>query len=349
MKGKPHLILTVDYELFGDGSGCIEHCVTNPAASIISLANSFSAKTTFFVDTMEFSSIEQKGTFSTEMALVKQQLVSAVLQGHDVQLHLHPQWHAAKYNEDNKWLLDMSHWRIGDIPYTEILKYIKSGKSWIENLLHPTSKDYRCIAFRAGGWCIQPSHEVIRGLIECGLLIDSTVAPGYRSYAKGEWCNFTCTPDNAYWRVDSDVCSASKTGLWEVPIMTGKIGRLRHINALKSSRTTDNNGLACGCNGSYQGPDGKFQTFMGKASKLLRLGKTMLDFSTMPADVLIETTTQWLDHHSRSGYSIPIVGIAHTKNFTSSSAIALSKYLDWASTNNIQFSTYGQWLDTVDA
>ena len=112
----------------------------------------------------------------------------------------------------------------------------------------------------------------------------------------------------------------------------------------------DNHGLALGCSGSYRGPGGKLQAIYGKVGKLFRLGDVMLDFSTMPADVLIDITSQWLTRYDNSDLAVlPIVAIGHTKNFTTASADAFHSYLEWADTNNIQFSTYGQWLKAVIA
>jgi hypothetical protein len=75
----------------------------------------------------------------------------------------------------------------------------------------------------------------------------------------------------------------------------------------------------------------------------------MLDLSTMPSAVLIEVTRQWLEKHADSkGQPLPVVAIAHTKNFTASSEVALAEYLDWARDAGLEFSTFGQWLEAVD-
>ena len=224
-----------------------------------------------------------------------------------------------------------------------------------EELLQKDCPGYRCHAFRAGGWCIQPSHGVVNALLDSGFRIDSTVAPGLANETSSEWSDFRKAPALACWQTTGDVCVQNEPGttrseerepaLWEVPITVGRIGRLRHYQAVNQSRTSGEGGMAPGCRGDYSGPDSRWQVLRGKLGKVSRLGKAMLDFSTMPADVLIEISEQWIERFAGTGKPIPLVAIAHTKNFTTLSEANLLAYLDWAAAKGIRFSTYGQWLE----
>jgi hypothetical protein len=348
MKHPVHLILTVDYEIFGNGSGDVDCCVIKPANKMIHIANQFNAPITFFVEVLEFMILEQNTNTAVGAKKVKIQLLDALKNNHDAQLHLHPQWHNARLDNDENWELDMQRWRIGDLRQDEITALFQRGKMWLEELLKPAKKNYQCHTFRAGGWCIQPSQAVVRAMQSNGFNIDSTVAPGVKNSTKNEWSDFRIAPNMPFWRSENDVCKASDSGIWEVPIITGRIGRLKHLQALKISRNQANGGMATNCHGSYQGPDGKFQAVLGKVEKLFRLGQVMLDFSTMSSEIMIDITEQWLENFNNSNSSIPLVAIAHTKNFTVASEKALEEYLRWAKLNDILFSTYGQWLEMVD-
>lgn len=349
MKQSTHLILSVDYEVFGDGTGDVDCCVIEPAKNMMDIAERFNAPITFFVESLEFIAMEQTTATRDSVERIQKQLIKAIGKGHDVQLHLHPQWYSAKYNSEGIWQLDMKHWRIGDLEEHKTANVLRNGKYWLEALLQPIEENYRCNVFRAGGWCIQPSEKIVKGMLELGIDIDSTVAPGLYNSTKGEWCDFRNAPDSPIWRVDSDICTPTETGILEIPITTGKISRWRHLQAVKLSRAHDNGGMANGCCGSYQGVASKSQAGMGKLKKLLRLGHVMLDFSTMPTDVLIDITKQWLNKQSNTNMPIPIVAIAHTKNFTKASSLALNSYLKWAEANHIQFSTYGKYLESMGA
>lgn len=332
-----HLILTVDYEIFGNGHGCLTHCVLDPAELMMRIAEGFDARLTFFVEALEFMAMERyEGDRD-----VRKQLRRAVNAGHDTQLHLHPQWWEAG-RENTGWKLEIERWRIGDLESSLVAAMVAAGKSWLEQAVD--SSTCECVAFRAGGWCIQPSESVVQALTNFGFLVDSTVAPGFRNPSRGEWHDFRNVPDLPWWRVSGDVCQESEDGkLIEVPIVTSRIDRLKHLSAVKRHRAV-NGGLAEGCVGNYQGPDGSSGRINAIASKLLRLGLVMLDFSSMPTEILIAITEQWISHHESTGIPVPIVAIAHTKNFTPASADHFAAYLAWARSNGITFSTYGGWL-----
>ncbi len=338
------MILTVDYEVFGNGTGCINPCVLEPAERISQIAKRYSAPITFFVEALEFQAME------THLACdrVREQLAAFLEDRHDIQLHIHPQWSSAVRIEE-RWRLDMERWRIGDLPYDEVFAMLAEGKSWLEELAAQADRNYRCIAFRAGGWCIQPSGFVVTALLDLGFAIESTVAPGFRNARPGEWCDFRRTPAASHWKTRGDVCNSESGGIIEVPIVTGTIDPLRHLKAVQRARS-QNGGFAPGCKGSYLGADGFIGRVKGKASRLAGLGRVMLDLSTMPADVLIEITGQWLEKHSQDAIApLPLVAIAHTKNFTRSSESAMAEYLAWAKTAGVKFSTYGGWLESCNA
>ena len=344
MRQKPHLILTVDYEVFGNGSGCLDACVLQPAERMMVVAERFGAPLTFFAETLEFIAMSAQ----MQDRRAQRQLCDALARGHDVQLHLHPQWHGARLDEQGRWQLDMDRWRIGDLSRAEAYSLIRLGKRWLEDEVAAHAPGYCCLAFRAGGWCIQPSHHVVQALQAEGFTLDSTVVPGQWRAGAGEWSDFRAAPDLPFWRADGDVCQPAAQGLWEVPIAVGRIGKWRHLASIRASRKLSTHGLAPGCAGSYLGPEGSaWHHWWSKAVRLRQLGSVMLDFSTMSAEVLIAITKQWASGHESGKGEIPVVAIAHTKNFTQASADHLAAYLAWAQREGVIFSTYGRWLAEV--
>lgn len=345
MTGAPHIILTVDYELFGDGSGCLDACVLKPAAQMMQIAERFNAPVTFFAEALEFIAMtEQK-----DDSRAKSQLNASLKRGHDVQLHIHPQWHDASFDFQESWLLDMDSWRMGDLTKLEVDTLLGKAKQWLEGEVASNIPNYRCVAFRAGGWCIQPSEVVISALIEKGFVLDSTVASGQWRIGYGEWSDFRNAPDLPFWLIQDDVCRPSSNGLWEVPISVGNINPLQHLKALFISNRGGAQGLAPNCTGSYRGPsENRWHCLRAKMARLQQLGKVMLDISTLPADVLIEVTRQWRERYSKTNRRpLPIVAIAHTKNFTPVSEQSLVHYFKWAQNEGMVFSTYGGWLESL--
>ncbi|EGW54935.1 hypothetical protein [Candidatus Endoriftia persephone] len=344
------LILSVDYEVFGDGSGEPRRCVQDPARRIMQVAEGFDAPVTLFVDAAGFAMMESELRSVCSVAAIKAQLAAALERGHDLQLHLHPQWEGGRMDAEGEWQLDLSRWRIADLSDGEIRVLLKEGRTWLEDLARSRQPDYRCIAFRAGGWCIQPSERVVRALRKLDFLIDSSVAPGMRNTTKGEWLDFTKAPKLPYWMTRGDVCTPEKKGLYEMPIATARIDPVRHMRALVAVKGRPDAGFASGCEGSYRGPGGTVSGVVGRLAKLSKLGQVMLDFSSMPSRVLIDVSRKWLKQFDGvTDVPLPLVAIGHTKNFSAASEQALAEYLEWASGEGIAFTTFPAWLDALNA
>ena len=160
------IILTSDYEVWGDGSGCVERCVIEPTEQILSIAEKYNARVTFFFDVCEywaFKEVEENNSFIDKnykpATLIENQLKDVIKRGFDVQLHFHPQWLNYKLVDDHKFELDFSLWRISSLElgefnkkndktgaktksksdYTKIvlkvLEYYRIDKSYVEKLI----------------------------------------------------------------------------------------------------------------------------------------------------------------------------------------------------------------------
>lgn len=181
---KLKLLLTCDYEVFGDGSGCLEKCVIHPANKLMQICEEAGARMTFFVDVCEywaFKQAESEGYVSNNPATqIEHQLKDAIKRGHDVQLHLHPQWLEYSYEGEENWVLKMDWWRLPQVYNNEeeFIELFLQGKRSLEELLQPIDSNYKCVSFRAGALCIQPEDVVLPALRKAGFKYDSSVAPG---------------------------------------------------------------------------------------------------------------------------------------------------------------------------
>ena len=48
------LLLTADYEVFGDGGGCVERCLIEPSRELMEICEAAATRVTFFVDVCEY-------------------------------------------------------------------------------------------------------------------------------------------------------------------------------------------------------------------------------------------------------------------------------------------------------
>src|SRR6266849_10769559 len=106
MKPTIYLALTHDWELRGDGSGDIEQIQFAPLRQLLQVYKKFGARTTFLPDLMQqikFRSLEDKHPELKSLAdSWDEHVCEAFRQGHDIQLHLDPQWLSGEY-ENGSW------------------------------------------------------------------------------------------------------------------------------------------------------------------------------------------------------------------------------------------------------
>ena len=327
-RSRVHLIVSVDYEVFGDGSGRVDCCVLEPARRIAEAVTSYGGRLSIFVDVCEFQAMAAHPATEAAATAVVRQLRSLSRDGHRLELHLHPQWTGDVRLADARWRLDVGRWRIGDRPEPEVRQLVREGVQWLASVSDAAGRDPGPVAFRAGGWCVQPSAAVLGVLADAGFRVESSVAPGLWTAERQGWYDFRRHPPLPAWTVQRDVCAAEAGGpIWEVPIAVGRLPRLRHLRQVARSRGR----FAPGCHGSYSRGGGRLGALASQLARLRRLGRAMLDYSTLDGPTLVDIARDWLRAHAGSGMPIPLVAIGHTKNFTADSATSLRHLLAWAS------------------
>lgn len=180
MKPTIHLALTHDWELRGDGSGDIEQIQFAPLRRLLEIYAKVGARTTILPDVMQqlaFRRCENKHPDLKPLAdSWDEHARDAFRQGHDIQLHLHPQWRNAEY-ANGRWQLD-GDWSILNYDRDNAYAMLAEGKEYLERLLRPIDADYQCIAFRAGALAAAPSVHLFRSLVDLGMQLDVSIAAG---------------------------------------------------------------------------------------------------------------------------------------------------------------------------
>jgi hypothetical protein len=196
-----------DWEIFGDGSGNPEKLMFDPAKKILDICDTFGAKYTLFAEfgqqlAMLNSQISNHHKWANEWEKI---LKDAIKRGHDVQLHFHPQWIGAKY-DNYKWQLNFDKWNLSSLEKNEIFRNLKEGKKYLENLLQPINKNYKIVAFRAGGWLNQPSKNIYNSMKKLGIKAETSIRKGIvRYYGKYGKIDFSYAPSSLhYWFADSE-------------------------------------------------------------------------------------------------------------------------------------------------
>ncbi len=177
---KIHLVLSDDWELRGDGSGNVRALQFKTMRQLRQIYEDHGLRGSFNAEVMQQLNHLKWGEQNLELKALAQEWEQIVREtysrGHDVQLHVHPQWSKSVY-EDGRWNLE-GDWSILRYSGSEIRAILKECKGYLENLLCPLNPEYQCLTFRSGSWCIAPHDELLSILAELGIVFDMSICEG---------------------------------------------------------------------------------------------------------------------------------------------------------------------------
>lgn len=175
-----HLILVDDWELRGDGSGNMNRIQFNQMRRLCDLYEKYGVRGTFNAEVMQQIQHREWGEQVPALKSLADEWDTLVAEtfsrGHDIQLHIHPQWSNATF-KDGRWDLH-GDWSILTYSREEAAAMLNAGKEYLESLLALVSPDYRCVSFRSGAWCLAPSPFMIPLLSELGIIFDMSIVDG---------------------------------------------------------------------------------------------------------------------------------------------------------------------------
>src|SRR5277367_1637817 len=167
-------IFSLDYEIYGDGSGSLRDLVVDPTARLLEIFDKWGVRFVNFVEVSEFEAIEAAGSDSA-VQLVNQQVRGMRRSGHEIALHLHPQWYNARF-ERGRWQLDYSEYNVCNLPQIRIAEIADRAVAHLKYMVD--DPQFAPISFRAGNWLFQPTETAARELSRKGIRIDSSVFKG---------------------------------------------------------------------------------------------------------------------------------------------------------------------------
>jgi hypothetical protein len=178
-----HLAFVDDWEVRGNGTGDPRVLQFEPMRKLVKIFNKYGVRGSFNVEVMQQLAYRRhEGRFPELKVLAdewEQVVMESFRQGHDIQLHLHPQWSNADYQGHDSWKLK-GDWSIINYPSQQIRAMIASGKDYLEMLLRKIDPGYACVSFRAGSWCAAPSDSLLPILGDLGFVFDMSIVAGIR-------------------------------------------------------------------------------------------------------------------------------------------------------------------------
>jgi hypothetical protein len=309
-------IFTIDYEIYGNGTGSLSELVLEPARRLKKLFDQAGAKLVVFVEVAELKKIDEFRT-DPSIAAIKDQIREFYEQGFEIGLHLHPQWWNARFRE-GKWDLDYTEYNLCTLPEERIEQIIAGSIDFLREVLHDPA--FVPASFRAGNWLFQPTEKAARVLAKHGIKIDSSVFKGGRQLKHG--LDYRGTRNNGdCWRFRQDVTRPQPDGpLLEVPTYTRmvpfwKMLTRKRVQLQKKGASTKRN----------------------LADQLYRIGDLIrpfhplkFDFCRMSLDELRETIEHaGYEDENNPGNLKPLVAIGHTKDLVDFSTVsAFLSYLN---------------------
>ncbi len=213
-----NILVTLDYEIyFGRNHGTVGKCLLEPTNALMRIAERHGVRFVFFVDCGYLVALrEQAGSHSSlarDLATVEDQLKLLAGAGHDLQLHIHPHWEDTRF-DGLSWRMDISRYKLADFPDQDIRRIVSKYRETLESVAsNPV------LAYRAGGWCMQPFTRIGPALRENGIRIDSSVFRGGYSKAGAYDYDFRGAPAASVYRFGDDPVREDPKGFFtEYPI-----------------------------------------------------------------------------------------------------------------------------------
>lgn len=319
------VIFTLDYEIYGNGTGSLKKLVYEPAERLKVIFEKNSSRLVVFVEVAELEMIEAKCA-DPAIDLVKRQLDDFRSMGYEVGLHLHPQWYNARH-KDAEWQLDYGEYNLCRLSPDRIDRIISRSIAYLRRLLG--APGYNPLSFRAGNWLLQPTGVVAKSLAKHGIRIDSSVFKGGLQHQ--HHLDYRRSRKNGYyWAFSEDVNVPDPRGiLLEIPTFTKMVPIWKMFTAKRigvqqkgPARTHDH------------------QKRLARLRDFSRFRHPMkLDFCRLTAAEMIRMLDQEMEKDRRNPSIFrPIVAIGHTKDLVDLASI--ESFLSYLRGKDVPISTF---------
>lgn len=340
------VLFTLDYEIHGNGDGDPYALMVEPTGRLIDLFDRYGAKLTIMADIGEILKFKEhkettgRDDFSYDQ--IAEQLRSAIRRGHDVQLHIHSSYFNAR-REGRRWVQDWSEYDFASLNIDRMREVVRVGKEYLEKLLRPVRSNYRCVAFRAANWSVNPSSKVVKALVENEIKIDTSV---FKFGRRNGIVNFDYTDAWSAivpWKVKEDeICARDENGkLFEFPIYAER----RWLGAFLTPQRVFRAALGR-LHRVSQGPIGNNGHGVAPAARFFEWHYPWkADFNQCGGRQLIGALERADAEFGAAAAELPFVLIGHSKLFTRFNGWSLKPFLAHvaASPSRFGFASFGDF------
>lgn len=214
-------VLTFDYELPMGGCRDYQKGLFEPASKILELAKETNTPVVLFADVCSVQMF-QKWDYNNYIIPFSKQIQKALMNNNDVQLHVHPHWLTSEYRNGNytpSTKFCLADYKNEKYP-NNIDGIISNSVNLLTELCRKTQSDYRCVAYRGGGYNIQPdTDKIFTALFNNGIRIDSSILKYYYFKSQFQLEDYRVTPKQANWFIslEGEFTKVSENGIFEIP------------------------------------------------------------------------------------------------------------------------------------
>lgn len=347
------VLFTVDYEIHGNGHGSPRELMVEPTQRMLAQLGRHGAKLTIMADMAEIERFrryrDETGHDEFDYEHIEAQLVTAVRTGHDVQLHLHPSYYQSSYR-DGHLEQDYASYDLARLPYERLERMVRESKTWLEELLCPVDPAYRCVAFRAANWSMNPPGAILKALAANGIFIDTSVFKGGKREGLVHFDYSNAESALVPWPVDPEnVCRRNPAGsIVEFPIYCEQqpiwhfvtLNRIyRAVQGRLNPLPVDEYGLP-----SATRRGGLAATAARLRRLLAQRHPWKLDFNQCSGRQLVAALRRIEAQYASHDAVLPVVLIGHSKIFTRWNERSLEPFLQFVSDNGDRFG-FGTFRD----
>jgi hypothetical protein len=325
-------IFTLDYEIYGDGTGSLKELVYEPTEHLRRIFRGWNARFVTFVEVAELERIDSCGA-DDGLGLVKRQIRELQREDFEIGLHLHPQWANANFVRGS-WELDFSEYNLCTLPQARIAEIVGGSLEYLRHVLDQPA--FQPLSFRAGNWLFQPTRTAASILAQNGIKIDSSVFKGGLLHEH----NLDYRPalrNGYYWPFDSDVNVPNPSGAWiEIPIYAELVPFWKMPT---SKRLSFRNGFGTA--------SAKRKSQLNRVADFLRLRYPLkFDFCRMTLKELTAMVERVVrEDQAKPELFRPMVAIGHTKDFIDPQTV--ESFLAFLNAKQIAVSTFDTSYSTL--
>jgi hypothetical protein len=260
---KIRVVLAFDHELSLGGASDYDRNLFEPTTLLLDAAEALGVRIALFTDVLCAIMHERWGEHKF-VERYRSTLSDAIVRGHDVQLHLHPHWITSS------WISgafvpshDFALGAFADRSETESIEgIIALGAAYLRELGVAADRNYRCVAFRAGGYNLEPgTARILHALYAQGIRIDSSIIKGFRFVSGISAIDFTAMPASANWflPLDGPLKGTGPKGMFEVPIASAPRTPLNNLPFLARRALHRRRRHQDGGRGIHEAATGRFE------------------------------------------------------------------------------------------